>query len=549
MNAQSKKVNKERLFELDIENLEIDHNGVNNLIWPVSYDERIKFHDILIRKYSDIVTADEHTTTALPYTFAAKYFVIEALGVFYSILLLKRFKKLSLTPKHKPEWRLWSRLFEDEIPEDPPFLKSLKNGSDHKKSNSKNSILKRIKRILSLLSIKESGFSVGNLKLKPISDKVLRDDIIATHRTELIQQHAARVKKDVVFCRSGRWFDQINDTELIAAEQNTSSEIEEQILSVLNDLYREFDLKLTEPVLNYHKHILHMTSLLMSIHYQRLLAVPHQLPVNIWTGTGGNIWDALLRHACLNVHDGEVAGHDHGAALGHVNFPAMSFMELWGCNKFICPNENQAKEMTQTARGWPFLEKNKPKLLGWKSKDKIIQFKKFSIPKPKVKKIIFIVTLSAGDRVWLGPCLSDPVLVDFYARATSVLKEWGYEVILKTHPELNYPPSNLINMASSVRSEPLEKMIDEGDLVLLDHIYTTVFRSVLSTNTPMVLIDFFDYPWTNKALKMIKKRTGFVEGSFDEQNRCHVNWSGLKQAIEEAPDKRKNSEFFDYYYG
>ena len=35
----------------------------------------------------------------------------------------------------------------------------------------------------------------------------------------------------------------------------------------------------------------------------------------LWTGSGGNIWDLMLRHAVLEV-GGEVTGHDHGGGSG-----------------------------------------------------------------------------------------------------------------------------------------------------------------------------------------------------------------------------------------
>ena len=103
-------------------------------------------------------------------------------------------------------------------------------------------------------------------------------------------------------------------------------------------------------------------------------------------------------------------------------------------------------------------------------------------------------------------------------------------------------------MGDQYRSEPLEDIMDEGDLVLFDCLYTTVFRSVLLTNTPMVLIDFFDHPWTDKALSLFKKRAGFIRGGFDKENKAFIDWSALKLAIEEAEKKKSNKNFFEYYY-
>ena len=64
----------------------------------------------------------------------------------------------------------------------------------------------------------------------------------------------------------------------------------------------------------------------------------------------------------------------------------------------------------------------------------------------------------------------------------------------------------------------------------------------------MVLIDLYSHSWTSNALDLLKKRTGFLEGKFDEKNRKQVDWKLLQIAIDEAPAKCNNTEFFDYYY-
>lgn len=536
-------------IELDIDRVSIDKGGIQDFFWPVSYDEREAFLNQLVSIYMGITTRDEHKEYALPYKFAAKYFINEALSVFSADLLNKRLKEEGITPCYKEEWRLWSGRFNGERPEDPAFIKVLKGGPKAKKAQRKFDLFKKAKRVLSVLKVKKGGLGVGNLKIKPVSTHVLQSDIIATQRTELIQRHAESVNQDVVFCRSERWFSGIDDTEFEAVCGNSSSAIEDQIIIALEKLYRENGLTPEGDILAYFRHVLHVTSRLISIHYQRLLDAPEKLPVNIWTGTGGNIWDALLRHASLHVHDGLVSGHDHGAGLAHVNNPIMALNELWGCKEFVCINENQAREMTRHSERWTFFEENRPKMNGVKVGREVVEFERFSSPDFKVKKVVFLISLSGGDRVWMGPCSGDIVLTDFYARATARLKDWGYDVILKTHPELPAPSQSLIEMSSGCRYEPLEDMIEEADLVLFDHVYTSVFRSVLSTNVPMMLVDFHHHPWTDNALDLLKKRSGFMEGGFDDMNRPFVDWDMLKQGIEDAPNRCRNKEFFEYYYG
>ena len=209
----------DQYLKLDIDNLNIDKNGVRDFFWPVSYAERDVFTQSFRKKYIDIVTNEKNSELCLPYKFLAKYFITEALAVFNSDLLDKRFKEHSITPLYKKEWRLWSSLPEGKIPEDPAFVKTLQRNHQAKIRLQKFNILKKIKRIFSLLHVTGKGIGIGNLKLKSINAEVLEHNIIATQRTQLIQEHAAIVEQEVVFCRSDRWFYRISETELKTAFQ------------------------------------------------------------------------------------------------------------------------------------------------------------------------------------------------------------------------------------------------------------------------------------------------------------------------------------------
>jgi hypothetical protein len=43
-------------------------------------------------------------------------------------------------------------------------------------------------------------------------------------------------------------------------------------------------------------------------------------------------------------------------------------------------------------------------------------------------------------------------------------------------------------------------------------------------------------PWTSEAVDLVRRRAGFVEGSFDEGNRVRIEWEELRQALRDAPD-------------
>ncbi len=540
---------KDSNFLFDIHEMEIDEDGVKDFYWPVSAKERSAFAKSLIEGYFSLLDNYENEEKKLPYIFFAKFFLIEAIAVFNADILKSRLDPGQFPPSDEVRWRLWSSLLQDKQPLSPGFMKKLKTGPNSKQARTNLFALKRLKRIFSILQFGKKGLGVGNLKLKPITQSVLEKDIIATQRTELIQLHAARCKRDVVFCRSDRWFHEIEDCELKKGLERRFHDFEKNLLSFIEGLYKNFGLTFDGISRQHLSELLATGPAMIGIHYSRLLDKPEAIPFHIWTGTGGNIWDSMLRYANLKLHDGEVVGHHHGSGMGHVRFPELGFMELWGCKKFIFLNENQAMEYAEQSVLWPGGDLTFPALEGFSNLHNFTYFEKFQKNKAEVKTIIVLATLYGGDRVWMGPYSPDVVHVDWQARLITKLKEKGYRVILKVHPETAVmPPDVLKDLGAELRSEPLEDMMHEGDLVLFDCVHTTVFRSVLATNTPMVLIDFHGHGLTDKALSMLTKRIGFINAGFDTENRAKVAWEDLFKAVDEAAVKHNNTEFFDYYY-
>jgi hypothetical protein len=547
------KKNVDSLLELDIHKVEVSQHGVEDFYWPVSYSDREAACNDLLKGYTELIRKyDEGEGSVLSYKLLSKYLITEVISVFNGELLQKRIGQDNYVPACKEEWRIWSALFNGTALKMPAFMDKFRQGPFSKNKKTKFRLLQKVKKAASLISLKKGGFGVGNLKLKPVTQSVLEGDVIATQRSDLIQKHSQIVREDVVFCRSDKWFSSVSEQEMAEQQLCSVEQLEIDIISHIHSIYNKYDISLTDPVLSHFKDIISQGSALIRVHYNRLLLAPQTLPRKIWTGTGGYIWDAILRNATLFTLNGKATGHDHGAGLGHVDNPVMGLSEFWGCTDFICLNNNQGTEMSNRASSWHHLDKSIPNIRGIKgsNQSQYTEHAKFLTNTHKTKTIIVLATLYGGDRVWMGPCSPDVVHVDWQARLIGHLREWGYNVILKVHPETPVmPPEALEKLGAVIRKEPLEDMMSEGDMVLFDCLYTSVFRSVISTNIPMVLVDFYGHPWTNKAKGLVEKRIGFLSGKFDEQNKKDVDWDALKEAIEHSGSKCNNAEFFEYYYG
>ena len=168
--------------------------------------ERDLFLKQLMENYISILKKNQDIAVTIPYMFASKYFITEAIAVFNANLLKERLEYYSITPLFKKDQRLWSKIFVNGLPDDPHFLNNLKLSHKGKEVENRKNIFDKIIRRLSLLSFNKGNFRLGNLKLKPINKNTLKKNTISTQRSQLIQEHAKLTDNDVVFCRSDRWF-------------------------------------------------------------------------------------------------------------------------------------------------------------------------------------------------------------------------------------------------------------------------------------------------------------------------------------------------------
>lgn len=538
-------------LSLDIHGIDITKNGVSDFYWPVSFAERQRFSDDFITEYTQYINKSPNNKIFLPYKLLAKYLLSEGISIFWGDLLRIRFEKSNYNPVPPKSWRLWPYLFNKQTPLAPRFLQKFVSGPEANKTVTQKISIKRFKKIFKILQFKDGGLNIGEIKVKPILPAVLENDIVATERHATLSIHAENEEKDVVFCRSSKWYKPLTEDDINKNVDENDTVFLSDFLNILEKLYQSQNIKLENHSRKYFENIIQTAVPALRAHYSNLLSKPHKLPKTLWTGTGGNTWDMMLRVAVMH-NGGQAVGHDHGAGLAHVDTPMMTFNEFWGCNSFYAFNTNQATELAKVASNWTGFDTQTPKIKGVKninSKIKIEEFDKFKNSNTKTKKILMMSEIYDGDRARPGPSIANTVYVDWQARLLTKLKEWDYEVIMKLHPESPLrPPEIFEDMGATIVTERFEDVLNIGDVALFDFVYTTTFRSALSTNIPMVLMDFYQHPWTEKGRNLFEKRASLIDGYFDADNKEQLDWDQLKAGIENSKNICNNHEFFDYYY-
>lgn len=530
-----------------VPDMEVDEGGIKNYYWPISNQERRGFADYLAKSYADIIREGnkDGSDDMLPYCFMGTRFLVPVIALFQGDLLRERCLKDNVDLKVPEDWQYWPDLMHERMPQEPAFLGLIQRGPEDASYRKKIFKISALKRLKKLLNFKKGGLQVSGLKVKPITKEVLEKSVIATQRSALIVAHAEQVEREVVFCRSNRWFKSISDEELKDSIALNNKIFEKKIIKAIADGYSQYGIELKPHSVMFIQNILDKGPALMRVHYNRLLEKPDALPKEIWTGTTGYYWDTMLRVAVMK--DGGVGkGHDHGSGCAYVKYPLRGISEFWGCNEFVTFNKNHAEEMAMDAQNYPRYDDKFPVLSSVTPTGDIKEIRE-SYKKPKT--VFIMATLFDNDRGRPGPGNVNNFLVDWQVRLASFLKQCGYDVVIKIHPETKIMPPRFLEEDLGVRvtKEPFTEIMQQADVILFDCIFTTAFTDSMATNIPAVLIDIFDFPWTERGGKLINERCEIVKADYVD-NRAKPNWGEIDKAIQAAPLKCENHEFYKTYF-
>ena len=530
-----------KIINLDAEERSFTKDGMEDFFYPVSRRTHLDFSIDMMKAYTGVISKHRNNNDIDLYKILAKYYISEVIGVFQGLLLKKGLQDNSCDYSFPQEYRIWSALFENKAPQMPVYIDSFKNGPAKHKYARKIFDLKFIKRLIKKASFKGGSMNIDGLKVKQLTADVLANDIIATQYTPLIMMHAGEVGDDVVFCRSTKWLGSVDISNYVAGYE--LSQIDADLLERTKEIMVEYGLHFDNYLEEYFSEFI-KSSIPFFKTYLDSLSRLDNLPRRLWIGTSGNIWDCLLKIAVK--HKGEyVCGHDHGTGQAHLVTPLMGIIELWGSDEFY----TFSTELADSAPAWSIMDQNPVKVIELEKKG--APSSRFVRNKDDIKTIFLLSTVYDKDRGRMHPLMPDIVQLDWQARFVSFLKDNNYNVTIKSHPESAFstPESFVSVLGAEINSEPFEDVFEAADLFVFDYICTSTFKEALKTDIPVIVIDFDDVIWTDKALDLIKKRCSFVKGHYDENNRLQINWDDFSVAVDEVAHLASNTEFYDCYYG
>lgn len=540
-----------RKIAVNPQDIAISKEGIVDYNWPISHQELLDFGQELEHALAKFFRQYPDQDQILAYKIASKNFVTTICKCFQGEYLLHKSKQNNLQIDLPSDWQVWPRIFSGQAPEKPTYLKPLKDFQKPKSIFQKALNIKKLIQVLKKTNLEKiNKLEVEGLRLGNIPEENLDNVIIATQRLPLISVHAQNIQENVYLRASQNYFSSVSDEVLTSALSKHQDLIDKHILEIIRTLYSARGLNMFPAIEAYLSDSLKQYISLINIHLQRL-DDRKDLPRILWTGTGGHIWDSILRCA-VKKKNGVVVAHDHGGGVPHLDHPEKGWVEMWSCDEFMTYSQEQAKTFKNFMHSWPNLDESLPDIIHAPNANQPVEIKnieKYLDTNIEIKKIRIFSTIYSSQEGRGLPIYPHIPYIDWQARLIGYLSENGYDVSFKPHPEsqLSTPRAYEDVLGAQIIEKSLEEMGDDFDLYIFDLSNTSVLQTALTTNKPVLIVDFGVMDWREDAFEIFKKRCGYVKG-FYEGSRMSINWDEMLEQIKQAAQKSNNHEFTSTFY-
>jgi hypothetical protein len=164
------------------------------------------------------------------------------------------------------------------------------------------------------------------------------------------------------------------------------------------------------------------------------------------------------------------------------------------------------------------------------------------------QRIMYVSNAFRGNKVNCEIRIHDTVYLEWQNYLFNLLKEIGYEVYVKYHPESiltnkKFMPFGNVNYLDG----NFNTYLDFDGTFLFDFPMTTAFREALLSSNPVLLV-YSGHPVINaKMLEVLTSRISVVRSFYDDQNRLRVSKELMKQNLDSCGDGKTKEKIFEYY--
>lgn len=165
-------------------------------------------------------------------------------------------------------------------------------------------------------------------------------------------------------------------------------------------------------------------------------------------------------------------------------------------------------------------------------------------------KVMFVGTAYYGFYQSMPPFLPAPLYLDWQRRVLSLLEEFDIDLVHKPHPGgifMGCPPPLKDSAPLEVRN--FEESSDDVDVFVFDFAASTTFSVALSSEKPIVLLDFGSLIFQPEIRQAIDRRCSVVNVEVDRENRLTVNREALRHAVCSVQDRPDPAYFRQLFLG
>lgn len=527
---------KEAIY--DINRLKISREGVQDFYWPIEREELTTVRDAFLESFVN------HLRTEGPANRQCQIFGLllsgllgEVLAAYQAQALIRRARAAGREPKFASSAKLAQALSNGRIPGLRSTVSILSRGVP------KDLLWRQSARVV------RDHFQRRIVRQPFLEMLDMNHDIVTIATGDMIEQHATAVG-GVNYLGVSNWFTPLGSSEMARFAGPLTPINLSPFLSSVERAFKAGNEPLDTATIRYLSNWLSEAYDLADRYLGRILSAPQRVPKMLWRGTGGLIWALLLSFACREL-GGKVTGHDHSHGQAAWRSYSDTILELPFCDRFMVWTKLQRDLARSNIRAELMIPGELPELepVPGLFRKKIDPATISHNAQPSGRTVMYVGTLYQDDFVPFSPLHPPVVLVDWEARLFQRLREWGYEVFVKPHPEsLNKTPANMFEDTGARLIEGrFEDVCGQADILIFAQTNSTPFFGALGTSQPIVLPNLPLNPWQSKAHNLATLRCTFAETTFDKFNRLQTNFTSLEDALNRAPDLNDGAFFQEFF--
>ena len=521
-------------LELDPSRLNIGAGGVAGLYWPLPREHMLSARDamvsVAIEKLRQVTRVDDRAGDVGGSVFA--HLAVDFLCLFQAQAVISRARAQGRGVHAPAHSHYFGPIAAGQPPKPNPLFPALAAGPVRPAAS------RAPMRLLRNLLVHDGIWR------EPYARPDYERDIIAVSVGGIVSEHARRIERRVVYQGLHTWFGPL---ESPPPADGLCQKIADAFREAAGAGFAAAGEKLPEFLAAHYRGVALQAAALSSEHLSRLSQM--RLPRRLWVGLLSRPWERMLAYAVRRA-GGEVTGHDHGTGEGHIVDSVKTLVDFWSCQRYVTFNEFAAGALRAGIRSDRLLG-GPPEITGLPPSKHAAAHRDGSSVRRRRKKtttVLYVTTLYPGETVIIDPVVPDPLAIDWQARVIAHLRDRGFRVLLKPHPDspTPTPAAFATSLGAQILDKRFEEVIEQGDVLLFDYPRSSTFGAALRSDRPIVVADFGTAQFTAEALKMLERRCAIVPGRFGPDNRLGIDWLEFDNALSRCIGL-SDSSFVDSY--